>query len=196
MSLQDAVCKSYVNDNITKTVSEVKQRHSIKETTAINGPEGTVSNKTQVSLKLLKEGMHHLPNSIASINNNYLEDIELCPLLKLTVVDNLHAVSHFKHETLTASPYSQDFGIITKESLKRVTKLATKYFTHEKSYYRVPHTSTEFANVNFLRPLLLEDINPETESAMTFLTERMKILPQLRFLDPGGPFAPIFARIL
>ena len=77
MSLQDAVCKSYVNDNITKTVSEVKQRHSIKETTAINGPEGTVSNKTQVSLKLLKEGMHHLPNSIASINNNYLEDIEL-----------------------------------------------------------------------------------------------------------------------
>ena len=122
MSLQDAVCKSYVNDNITKTVSEVKQRHRIKETTAINGPEGTVSNKTQVSLKLLKEGMHHLSNSIASINNNYLEDIELCPLLKLTVVDNLHAVLHFKHETLTASPYSQDFGIITKESLKRVTK--------------------------------------------------------------------------
>ena len=31
MSLQDAVDKvSYVNDNITKTVSAVKQRHSIK----------------------------------------------------------------------------------------------------------------------------------------------------------------------
>ena len=45
-SLPDAVNKeSYVNDNITKTVSEVKQRHSIKETTATNGPEGTVSHK-------------------------------------------------------------------------------------------------------------------------------------------------------
>ena len=29
----------------------------------------------------------------------------------------------------------------------------------------------------------------------TSLTKRRKILPQLRFLDPGGPFAPIFARI-
>ena len=29
----------------------------------------------------------------------------------------------------------------------------------------------------------------------TFLTERIKILPQLRFLDPGGQFAPIFAWI-
>ena len=102
MSLQDAVCKSYVNDNITKTVSEVKQRYSIKETTAINGPEGTVSNKTQVSLKLLKEGMHHLPNSIASINNDYLEDIESCTLLT-TVVENLHA--QFSISSARSSPY-------------------------------------------------------------------------------------------
>ena len=82
LTLQDAVHKvSYVNDNITKTVSEIKQRHSIKETTATNGPEGTVSNKTQVSLKLLEEGMRRLHNSIASINNDYLQDIDLSTLL-------------------------------------------------------------------------------------------------------------------
>ena len=82
LTLQDAVHKvSYVNDNITKTVSEMKQRHSIKETTATNGPEGTVSNKTQVSPKLLEEGMRRLYNSIASINNDYLQDIELSTLL-------------------------------------------------------------------------------------------------------------------
>ena len=114
-SLLDAVNKeSYVNDNITKTVSEVKQRHSIKETTATNGPEGTVSHKIQVSLKLLEEGMRCLHNSIASINNDYLEDIELCTLLTI-VVENLHAVSHFKDGTFTALPYSQDFGIITNQ---------------------------------------------------------------------------------
>ena len=50
----------------------------MKETTATNGPEGTVSNKTQVSLKLLEEGGHRLHNSIASINNDYLQDIEFC----------------------------------------------------------------------------------------------------------------------
>ena len=98
---QDAVGQaSSVNDNITKTVSEVKQRHGIKETTATNGPKETVSNKTQGSLKRLEEGMRRVHNSIASINNDHVEDIELCTLLT-TVVENLHAVLHFKHETFT-----------------------------------------------------------------------------------------------
>ena len=59
----------------------MKQRYSIKEATATNGPEGTVYNKTQVSLERLEEGMRRLHNSIASINNDCLEDIELCTLL-------------------------------------------------------------------------------------------------------------------
>ena len=83
----------------------MKQRHSTKETIATNGPEGTVSNKTHVSLNLLEEGMRRLHNSTTSINNDYLEDIELCTLLT-TAAENLHAVSHFEHETFTALPYS------------------------------------------------------------------------------------------
>ena len=129
-----------------------------------------MSNKTQVSLKLLVVGMRRLHNNIASIKNDYLEDFELCTL-PTTVVENLHAVSHFKHETLTALQYSQDFGIITKESLKRATKWADKCFTQEKSYCRVPHTGTEFANVNFIRPLPSEEINPETENTIKEFVE-------------------------
>ena len=45
--------------------------------------------------------MRRVHNSIASINNDHVEDIELCTLLT-TVVENLHAVLHFKHETFTA----------------------------------------------------------------------------------------------
>ena len=52
--------------------------------------------------------MRRLHNNISSIKNDYLEDFELCTLLT-TVVENLHAVSHFKHETFTALQYSQDF---------------------------------------------------------------------------------------
>ena len=141
----------------------MKQRYSIKETTATNSPERTVSNKTQVSLERLEEGMRRLHNSIASINNDCLEDIELCTLLT-TVAENLHAVSHFRHET--ALQYSQDFGISTKESSKTVTKWAAKYFTQEKFLLSCPLHQHGVASANFMRPLPSEEINSEIESGM------------------------------
>ena len=95
-------------------------------------------------------------DSITTINKDFLDNVEFCTLLT-TVVENLHAVSHFKHETFTVLQYSQDFGTITKESLKRITKWGAKYFTHDKSYYPVPQTSMEFANINFMKPLLSEE---------------------------------------
>ena len=55
------------------------------DNTATNRPEGTVSNKTQVSLKLLEQGICRLHDSIISISKDYLEDVELCTLLTTTV---------------------------------------------------------------------------------------------------------------
>ena len=51
----------------------MKQRYSVRETKAINGPEGTVSNKTQI----LHEGRMRRLRGIASIDNGFLEDIDL-----------------------------------------------------------------------------------------------------------------------
>ena len=102
-----------MNDNITKTVSEVKQRYRMKETTATNGPAGTVSKKMQVSLNLLEQGIRRLHDSITTINKDFLDDVELCTLLT-TVVENLHAVSHFKHETFTVLQYSQEFELLQR----------------------------------------------------------------------------------
>ena len=59
--------------------------------------------------------------------------------------------------------YSQDFGSITKESLKRKTKWGAKYFPHDKSYYLVSQTSMDFANINFMQPLLSEENSPDTD---------------------------------
>ena len=88
-------------------------------------------------------------------------------------------ISHFKHETFTVLQYSQDFGTITKESLKRLTKWRAKYFTHDKSYYYpVPQTSMEFANINFMQSLLSEEISPETETAMKELVEKYRPVRQ------------------
>ena len=110
-------------------------------------------------------------------------------------MENLNAVSHFKHETFTALQYFQDFGIISEESLKRVRKWAARYFTHEKSYYPVPHTSTEFANVNFVSPLPSEKINPETESAVKefaarYLPLRQRTVREETAKDKAGALRP------
>ena len=113
----------------------MKERFNLSRET--NGSEGTVSKKTQDSLTLLRKGMNKLIENITSINPSFIDLVELLT----TQVENLHAVSHFKHETFSALNYSQYFGTIVKESLKRITKWAAKYFTHEKSYYPVPDTS-------------------------------------------------------
>ena len=178
VSLPDVVSNvSFVNDNIKKTVSEVKQRHNMKEAIATNGPEGAVSNKTQVSLTPLEQGMRRRHDSIAATNNEYLEEVELYTLLT-TVVESIHAVSHFKHETFTALQYSQDFGTTTKESLKRITKWGAKYFTHHKSYYPVPKTTMAFKSIKFMQPLPSAEISAETETAMKELVEKYRPVRQ------------------
>ena len=93
LSLQDAVNNvSSVNEYIKSTVATVKQHYNMKEAAAENGPEGTVSKKTQVSLELLEQGMARLQNNLKSINEDYFGDVYLRTLLT-TIVENLHAVS-------------------------------------------------------------------------------------------------------
>ena len=111
LSLQDAVNNvSSMNEYIKNTVATVKQHYNMKEAAATNGPEGTVSKKTQVSLELLEQGLARLQNNLKSINENFLGNVYLRTLL--TIVENLHAVSHFKNETFGALQDARDFGTI------------------------------------------------------------------------------------
>ena len=55
-----------------------------------------------------------------------------------------------------------------------VTKNLTKYFTHDKSYYPVPRTSMEFANVNFMQHLPSKAISPEIKPAIKKLVEKYR----------------------
>ena len=65
------------------------------------------------------------------VNPQFEDDLLLITLLA-TEVENVHAVSHFKYETFTVLTYAQDFGTICKESLKRTSRWAAKYYTHDK----------------------------------------------------------------
>ena len=133
--------------------------------------------KTQVSLVLLEQGMRRLQDNVKNINEEYFGDIDLRTLLT-TLVENLHAVSHLKNETFTALQYAQDFGTISKESLKRTTKWGAKYFTHEKSYYPVPKSSMELGDVNVMKPPPVVSIDPQIETAMKELVDRYRPVRQ------------------
>ena len=149
----------------------------MKEAAATNGPEGTVSKKTQVSLELLEQSMARLQNNLKSINEDYLGDVDLRTLLT-TIVENLHAVSHFKNETFIALQYARDFGTIAKESLKRTTKWSAKCFTHDKSFYPVPTSSMELADVEVMKPPTAARIDPPIEAATKELVDTYRPVRQ------------------
>ena len=66
---------------------------------------------------------------------------DILPEALLTVkVQNLLAVSHFRHPTCMQLYYARDFGTTALESAKRMTQWSAFYFTHSTSYYPVPST--------------------------------------------------------
>ncbi|PFX32568.1 hypothetical protein AWC38_SpisGene2607 [Stylophora pistillata] len=77
-------------------------------------------------------------------------------------------ISKRRGDATDSSPehYREKGPAFLRESLKTVKKCAATYFTHEESYYPVPQTCTEFADVNFMLPLPSEELNSETESVM------------------------------
>ena len=82
------------------------------------------------------------------------------------MVENLHAVSNFKHETFSVLQYAMDFGTVSKESLKRITKWKASYFTHPASYYPVPQTTMSLSAAKFMTSLPAESIPKEAEITM------------------------------
>ena len=112
-----------VDEYIKATVINVKETNNLKEDSTTNGPQGTVSQKTQTSIELLLNGVKSLMSKDTNVNPNYKDTVTIdWKTLVTTIVENLHAVSHFKHETFDALQYATDFGSISKESLKRITK--------------------------------------------------------------------------
>ena len=152
MSISSAkISVQSVHSYIQSTVEGVKDKFDIGDR-ATNGPEGTVSAQTQESLSMLQEGLNTLEESLKNFPTYDLTDLDLSTLLT-TMVENLHAVSHFKSETFSHLRYAVDFGTIFKESLKRATKWAAKYYTHPSSYYPVPECKMKFSDVTFMQPL-------------------------------------------
>ena len=110
-----------IDEYIKAMAMNVKETNNLKEDSTTNGPQGTVSQKTQTSIELLLNGVKSLMSTVTNVNPKYKDTNDWKTLLT-TIVDNVHEVSHFKHETFDTLQYATDFGTISKESLKRITK--------------------------------------------------------------------------
>ena len=75
--------------------------------------------------------------------------------------------SNRSFRTEGASPsvlqYAQDFGTIVKESLKRTSRWAAKYYTHDRSYYPVPQSAMPLSAIVTMGPMPSEEITPGME---------------------------------
>ena len=104
----------------------VQSVQTLLGTSKTNGPEGTVASKTI---------------NIAKIN----PELTVKPEAPLTVkIENLLAVSHFKHQICKQLHYTRDFETTALESAKRMTQWSSFYFIHPTSYYPVPSTQIHF----------------------------------------------------
>ena len=90
-----------VDEYIKATVMNVKEANNLKEDSTTNGPQGTVSQKTQTSIELLLNDVKSLMSKVTNVNPNYKYAIGWKTSLT-TIVENLLAFSHFKHETFDA----------------------------------------------------------------------------------------------
>ena len=86
----EGVSLKQAKDNVTKidnyvkdTVSKVKERYQLSETSATNGPQGTVSEMTQlqVAVSLLKKGMDRLYRNVMDVNPQFVDDVLLLKLI-------------------------------------------------------------------------------------------------------------------
>jgi hypothetical protein len=112
----------------------------------MNGPNEPVSTKTEVSCEMLENRLKVIDANM-QLGENYHLDMSA---LLTTSVENLHAMSHFKHDTFSVLDYARDFGSIMKESLKRSCSSSAKYFTSPTSYYPVPETNMHLTSLKCL----------------------------------------------
>ena len=154
------------NTYLKATVSKVKEDNNPKETATINSPQGTVSQKTQQSVQLLLRGVDCLLENINTLNPEFAKHINWCSLLT-TIAENLHAVSHFKHETFSLLQYAMDFGLSQRSHLNGYQS-GKPVILHidPASYYPVPQTSMLLSAAKFMTSLSAESIPKEAEITM------------------------------
>ena len=130
-----------------------------------NGPQGTVSQKMQHSVQLLLRGVNRLLENINTINPEFATHIDWSSLLT-TIVENLHAVSHFKHETFSVLQYAMDIGLSQRSHLNEYQSGKPVILHILRRTTLRPQTSMPLSAAKFITSLSAESISKEAEITM------------------------------
>ena len=82
--------------------------------TSLYGPQGNVADKTVNSVKLLAEAHTNLIQTVSSINQEYLDKINV-NTLSTDHIECLHSFSHRKRSVPTVLEHSRDLGSTIRE---------------------------------------------------------------------------------
>ena len=128
----------------------------------LNGPQGNVAAKTIESVKMLKDGVEQLKDTLARHSYKHAN------LLSCMTMDikNMHSIVHHKSPLCTALEYARNFGNAVKEGLKRTTSWAAHYYTNPKSWYPLPERSIPYSSVLVSKPDKAETLNSQDISTM------------------------------
>ena len=95
---------------VVNALANVKEDNQLKESSTTNGPQGTVSQKTQQSVQLLLKALERFLRRTQMINPKFVEHI-FWTTLQTTELENLHNVSHFIYKTFSVLQYAMDFNL-------------------------------------------------------------------------------------
>ena len=116
MALADAINNVTDVQSYFRELSSAVQQNIGKAIT--NGPEGTISAKTQVSVDLIVDSLAILLQNVQEINPDFVVDLQSCLTLKVEAFHSLH--HHKNNELLHPLEYAKSFGNTVKESLKKL----------------------------------------------------------------------------
>ena len=183
VDLQETAC--CVNDTVNFLNQHIENAKLIQGLTVqvTIGPQATISNKTTKSVKILYKGIEQLDKMIKDLSQSEY-NVKSVTLLT-NVVENLHAVSHMKHQTFSVLEYARDFSTIIRESIKRVSMWSVKYFTNCTSYYPVPDSNMKLSDLGHLKfgTEIVERLSKMDQNLMKLWCERYRPIRQRSVRD-------------
>ena len=127
----------------------------------LKGSEGSISNKTYDSIKLLEWVLTQLQSSY----EDYGKYVNLLSSMTLDI-EHLHSTVNYKQGFQTMLQYTRSFASNIKESLKSLTQWSTYYYTSKDSLYPLPENSIHFKDMKMPAPLTITKMTEENKEIM------------------------------
>ena len=145
---------------LESNVDSIEEKHE-NLPQVLNGLEGSISNKTYDSIKLLEWSLMQLQS-----NNEDYDKYDVNLLSSMTLdIKHLHSPVNYKG-FWTMLQYAHSFASSIKESLKSLTQWSTYYFTSKDSWYSLQESSINFKDIKMPAPLPSAKMTAENKETM------------------------------